>query len=98
MKQFASRTAVFGMMTIAIAGSAGVAAAAPTGGTSAADTVQSLQDKGYTVQLNGSLTEPLSQCKVTGVHGMSNTDAAGHQLVPNQFNTAYVDVDCPSDS
>jgi hypothetical protein len=29
---------------------------------------------------------------------VSNTDAAGRQIVPNQFNTAYVDVDCPSDS
>jgi len=98
MKPFAIRTAVFGIMAVAIAGSAATAAAAPTGGTSAADTVQSLQDKGYSVQIYGSATEPLSQCKVTGVHGMSNTDAAGHQLVPNQFNTAYVDVDCPSDS
>lgn len=98
MKKFAIRTAVFGIMTIAIAGSAGIAAAAPTGTTSASDTVKSLQDMGYAVQVNGSTTEPLSQCKVTGVHGLSNTDALGHQVVPNQFNTAYVDVDCPSDS
>jgi len=98
MTKFAIRTAVFGIMAAAIAGSAGIAAAAPTGSASAADTVQSLQDKGYAVQINGSVTEPLAQCKVTGVHGMSNTDANGHQLVPNQFNTAYVDVDCPSDS
>jgi hypothetical protein len=53
---------------------------------------------GYAVQINGSLTEPLAQCNVTGVHGLTNTDAAGHQIVPDQFNTAYVDVDCPSDS
>jgi hypothetical protein len=98
MKKFAIRTAVFGFMTVAIAGSAGSAAAAPTGSASAADTVKSLQDMGYAVQINGSTTEPLSQCRVTGVHGMSNTDITGHQLVPNQFNTAYVDVDCPSDS
>jgi hypothetical protein len=26
-----------------------------------------------------------------------NTDAAGNQIVPNQFNTAYVDVTCPDD-
>jgi hypothetical protein len=55
-------------------------------------------DMVHAVQLNGAPTEPLAQCKVDGVHGMSNTDAAGHQIVPNQFNTAYVDVDCPSDS
>ena len=98
MEKFAIRTAVFGLVAVATVGSAAVAAAAPTGGGSAADTVKSLQDMGYAVQINGSLTEPLAQCKVTGVHGMSNTDAAGHQIVPNQFNTAYVDVDCPSDS
>jgi len=98
MKKFAIRTAVFPIMAAAIAGSTGLAAAAPTGSASAADTVQSLQDKGYAVQINGSLTEPLAQCRVTGVHGMSNTDANDHQLVPNQFNTAFVDVDCPSDS
>jgi hypothetical protein len=98
MEKFAIRTAVFGIMAVAIAGSAGVAGAAPTGGGSAADTVKTLQDMGYAVQINGSLTEPLAQCKVTGVHGLTNTDAAGHQIAPNQFNTAYVDVDCPSDS
>ena len=98
MTKFAIRTALFGLVAAALAGSAGVAAAATAGNTSAADTVQALQDKGYAVQINGSVNEPLSQCRVTGVHGMSNTDAAGHQLVPNQFNTAYVDVDCPSDS
>jgi hypothetical protein len=98
MEKFAIRTAVFGIMSVAIAGSAGVAGAAPTGGGSAADTVKTLQDMGYAVQINGSLTEPLAQCKATGVHGLTNTDAAGHQIVPNQFDTAYVDVDCPSDS
>jgi hypothetical protein len=98
MEKFAIRTAVFGIMAVAIAGSSGVAGAAPTGGGSAADTVKTLEDMGYAVQVNGSLTEPLAQCKVTGVHGLTNTDAAGHQIVPNQFDTAYVDVDCPSDS
>ena len=98
MEKFAIRTAVFAIMAVAIAGSPGVAGAAPTGGGSAADTVKTLQDMGYAVQINGSLTEPLAQCKVTGVHGLTNSDAAGHQIVPNQFNTAYVDVDCPSDS
>src|SRR5258708_3317068 len=98
MKKFAIRTAVFGITAAAIAGSTGIPAAAPTGSASAGDPMQSFQDKGDAVQINGSVTAPLGQCKVTGVHGMSNTDANGHQLVPNQFNTAFVDVDCPSDS
>jgi hypothetical protein len=37
-------------------------------------------------------------CTITGVHGLSNTDADGNQIVPDQFNTAYVDVDCPADN
>ena len=53
---------------------------------------------GYAVQLNGALSGPLSMCTITGVHGLSNTDAAGNQIVPDQFNTAYVDVDCPADN
>jgi hypothetical protein len=60
------------------------AAAAPTGGSNAADTVKSLQGQGYSVQVNGSVTAPLSQRIVTGVHG----GAA-------RFTTAYVDVCCP---
>jgi hypothetical protein len=91
-------TAVFGVLSALAVGLAGAAAAAPTAGASASETVKTLQDMGYAVQLNGPLSGPLSKCTVTGVHGMSNTDAAGHQIVPNQFDTAYVDVDCPADN
>lgn len=91
-------TAVLGVLSALAVGLAGAATAAPTGGASAAETVKTLQDMGYAIQLNGPLSGPLSKCTVTGVHGMSNTDAAGHQIVPNQFNTAYVDVDCPADN
>jgi len=71
------------------------ATAAPTGGTSAADTVKNLQSQGYSVQLNGTATGPLAQCTVTGVHGLSNTDAAGNRVDPTQFTTVYVDISCP---
>jgi hypothetical protein len=98
MGKFKIATTVFGILTAGAIGLSGAAAAAPTGSTSALDTVKTLQDMGYAVQLNGSTNEPLSQCTVTGVHGISNTDAAGHQLVPLQFNTAYVDLDCASES
>ena len=44
---------------------------------------------GYAVQINGRVSGPLSQCIVTGVHGLSNSD-------PTVFTTAYVDISCPS--
>ena len=91
-------TAVFGVLSALAVALAGAAGAAPTGGASASDTVKALQDMGYAVQLNGAVSGPLSMCTITGVHGLSNTDAAGNQIVPDQFNTAYVDVDCPADN
>jgi hypothetical protein len=89
MKKFTVTAATAGALAATALGLAGAAAAAPTGGSSAADTVKSLQAQGYNVQLNGSVTAPLSQCLVTGVHGDSpRTD-------PTQFTTVYVDVSCP---
>jgi hypothetical protein len=90
--------AVFGVLSAPAVALAGAAGAAPTAGASASDTVKALHDMGYAVQLNGAVSGPLSMCTITGVHGLSNTDAAGNQIVPDQFNTAYVDVDCPADN
>jgi len=95
MKKFTTTTttitaATVGALAATALGLAGAAAAAPTGGSSASDTVNSLQAQGYNVQLNGSVTAPLSQCHVTGVHGDS---AAPHD--PTAFTTVYVDVSCP---
>jgi hypothetical protein len=67
-------------------GLAGAAAAASTGGSSASNTVNSLHAQGYNVQVNGSVTAPLSECIVTGVHGDSGAP---------QNTTVYVDVSCP---
>jgi hypothetical protein len=64
-----------------------VAAAAPTGGSPAADTVAWLRDRGYHVVLNGSPNGPLSQCVATGVHGLRDSTAT-------QFATVYVDISC----
>jgi hypothetical protein len=41
--------------------------------------------------LNRSISEPLSECHVTGVH---NPDAAGNAIA---FTTVYVDATCPDD-
>ena len=59
-------------------GLAGAAVAAPTGGGNAADAVKELQAEGYNVQINGSVTDPLSACVTTGVYGVPN---AGKPLV-----------------
>jgi hypothetical protein len=92
MKKFTITTFIFGALAATAVGLAGAAAAAPTG-SSAADTVSSLQAEGYNVQLNGSATAPLSQCAVTGVHG----DSPG-RIDSTQFSTVYVDISCPSSS
>ena len=89
MKKFAITTSIFGALAATALGLAGAAAAVPTG-SSAADTVSSLQAQGYNVQLNGSATAPLSQCAVTGVHGYSPG-----RIDSTQFTTVYVDISCP---
>ena len=64
MKKFTIAAPVFGVLAATALGLAGAAAAAPTQGSSAADTVSSLQAQGYNVQLNGSATAP-----AVAVHG-----------------------------
>lgn len=89
MKTFAIATGLVGIIATAVLGAAGTAAAAPTGSESASDVVQSLKAQGYNVMLNGSISDALSECNVTGVH---NPDAAGKAI---GFTTVYVDVVCP---
>jgi hypothetical protein len=89
MNKLAIATATASLFAAGAIGLAPTAAAIPTGGGSAADTIATLQDMGYAVQINGTVTGPLAQCIVTGVHGVSNS-------TPAVFTTAYVDVSCPS--
>jgi hypothetical protein len=81
--------------TLTAVGLAGDAGAVPTGGGNAADTVRELRADGYAVQINGSRTDPLSQCTTTAVHGVPN--AVGSAARPESFTTIYVDVSCPDD-
>jgi hypothetical protein len=90
MTKFTIAAATVGALAATVLGLADTAAAAPTGASSAADTVNTLHAQGYNVQINGSVTAPLSACLVTGVHG----DSAG-PTGPTQFTTVYVDVSCP---
>jgi hypothetical protein len=90
MKTIAILSAAAGLLAAAML-NASAASAAPTGSEKASDVVQSLKAQGYNVMLNGSITEPLSECSVTGVH---NPDASGRAI---GFTTVYVDVTCPDD-
>jgi hypothetical protein len=79
--RFAISAVATGVLALSGLGFAANAVAAPSGVGSAADTVKSLEADGYTVQVNGAATTPLSECSVTGVHPGS---------------TVYVDIACPS--
>src|SRR5262249_48798785 len=73
------------------------AEAAPIGGQSASDAINELRADGYNVQLNLNSTRdvPLSECIVSGVHGIPATAPVGGQPVSyGQFTTVYVYVDC----
>src|SRR5258707_5034558 len=84
--------------TVGAVGLAGAAAAAPTGGGNAADAVKELQAEGYNVQINGSVTDPLSACVTTGVYGVPSAgNSTGPQTGPLSFTTVHVDVSCPDD-
>jgi len=48
------------------------------------------------VDANGSVTDPLSACVTTGVHGVPTTGSwPGPHTGPLSFTTVYVDVSCP---
>jgi hypothetical protein len=72
------------------------AAGAVSGGGSASDTIAQLQAEGYQVEINGTVTSPLTQCKVLDVSGLRGTENGGVRSHPTQLDTAFVDVSCPS--
>ena len=96
MRKFSYTAAAVTTFTAAAVGLAPTAAAAPTGGGNAADTVMELQTEGYTVQINGSVSVPLSECTTTGVHGVPiKPDSSGPHSGPVPFTTVEIDVSCP---
>ncbi|CRZ19152.1 hypothetical protein [Mycolicibacterium neworleansense] len=80
-------------------GLAAQANAAPAGVGSAADTVRDLQSRGYHVQVNSNANTALSNCRVTGVHGLADTniDEDGYRIDPSRNTTVYVNVSCQPD-
>ena len=92
MKRFSFAVAAATALGAAAVALAGTAAATPTEGASAGGAVKELQAKGYNVQINGSLTNPLSTC----AHGIPTTAGSpGPNSAPLPFTTVYVDVLCP---
>jgi hypothetical protein len=84
------------LCAVAFVGQVSAATAAAAQSRSAVETVAELEAAGHHVQLNGSANVPLSQCKVTGVHGLnnSNIDSSGNRIDENLYTTVYVDVSC----
>jgi hypothetical protein len=99
MKKFGFAAIIASGLAAGVLGFAVPGHATPTGTSSAADTVKSLQDAGYDVQINGVAQVPLSRCRVTGIHGLnnSNVNSADQRINSSQFDTVYVDVSCPND-
>lgn len=90
--------AAISLMTIVGLGLAAPASAADADAKtrSPADVIAQLEEQGHHVQLNGSSNVPLSQCKLTGVHGLndSNLDTSGNRIDSDLYTTVYVDVVC----
>jgi hypothetical protein len=99
MKRLTIGTVTLGMFAAGSLALAATAAAAPSGGGSAADTISQLKADGYNVQLNLNSTRdvPLSACTVTGTHGIPNSAPLGGAPT-TQFTTVYIDVNCPPDN
>jgi hypothetical protein len=91
-----------GAMLVAGLAHAGIANAAPSGPGSAAQTVSTLQAKGFHVILNKTGTAPLDSCVATAVRPGttfaredSGAPGAGGSIVETVTSkTVYVDVDC----
>jgi hypothetical protein len=98
MKKFGFATLAAGALTAGVIGLAAPSQAAPTGGTNAQDTINSLQAQGYNVIVNKLGTAPLSQSTVTGVRPgqtYSRTDSGtpgGSYGTTITGKTVYVDV------
>ena len=97
MTKFSFITTAAATLAATGVGLAGHAAAAPTGGANAADTVTTLRSEGYNVQINGTAGVPLSRCTVTDVHGLANAADSSVRPNPATLTTVYVDISCPDD-
>jgi hypothetical protein len=100
MKRLTAAAAIAGGLMAGSLVFAATAEAAPLGGSSADVAINDLKARGYDVQLNLNSTrdEPLSECLVTGVHGLPSGTPAGAPAPTTQLTTVYLDVNCPPDN
>lgn len=90
--------ATLGLVAVALA-TAGPVAAAPSGQTSAEQTIQELQNEGYRVIQSRVGSGPLESCTVKAVRqGRSITDLVGAPRGNTEervrYTTVYVDLKC----
>ena len=100
MKRLITVAALSGMLAVGSVASASAAEAAALGGSPADQAINDLTSRGYNVQLNLNSTRdvPLSECIVTGVHGLPLAARVGSPAPAGQLTTVYVDVNCPPDN
>jgi hypothetical protein len=96
MKKLLAGAATAGFIFAAGLSVAGVAAAEPLAGGSAADAVNSLQARGYDVEVQGDTEAPLAECTATQISGLSGSNSNGQAGVP-KGSTVYVTVACDDD-
>ena len=102
MKRFFFTTLTAGALASAALGLAGTTNAAPSGPSSADQTVSQLRSQGYQVVVNRVGTAPLDRCTISAVRPgqtFSRTDSgapgAGQDIVTTVTDrTVYVDVTC----
>ena len=96
MKTLLAGVAAAGFIFAAGLSVASPASAEPLAGGSAADAVNSLQARGYVVEIQGDQNAPLSECTATQISGLSGTNSTGQAGV-QKGSTVYVTVSCDDD-
>ena len=95
MKTLISITAgVAAILTSGALSLAPAASAVPLEGGQADVVVSTLQARGFTVQINGSVPNGLSRCTVTSINGLRGTEAGGEPINRDAATTVFVSVDC----
>jgi hypothetical protein len=97
MKKFGYATVLAGGLAAAVIGLASPAVAAPSGTSSAQDTITSLQQQGYNVIVNRIGDTPLDQATVVAVrpgqtHETTDSRGGGSIKTTVTSETVYVDV------
>lgn len=70
------------------------ASAVPLEGGQADVVISTLQARGFTVQVNGTVPNGLSRCTVTSINGLRGAEAGGEPINRDVATTVFVSVDC----